>query len=136
VDRKGAKDLSLVLFRLPAARPTRLSAARLAKTILERIRVTDDVGWFDQAHLGMLLPDTSVAGAWRLAQEVCDAVAERCGVRPLCSMYTYPAARNDAAAAGNVQTPQRVIRSDELVEVDAHFPPERVAGMVAVNVAS
>jgi len=97
VDRRGGGTLSLVLFRLPpsAGRRSRrrrmsISAVRLARTILQRIRVTDDVGWFDEQHLGVLLPDTPPAGAWRLAQEVCHIVARR-GPRPLCTMYTYPA---------------------------------------------
>jgi hypothetical protein len=90
VDRKtpGSGSLSMVLFRLPN-RNDRRSVVRLAHTILRRIRVTDDLGWFDKKHLGLLLPDTPAAGAWRLAQDVCDIVAQR-GARPLCTMYTYP----------------------------------------------
>src|SRR4051812_20876470 len=59
VDRKGATALSLVLFRIPANRRNSLAAVRLAKTILKRVRVTDDVGWFDEEHLGVLLPETA-----------------------------------------------------------------------------
>src|SRR5690348_7866537 len=55
VDRKGAGALSLVLFRIGADQRHSLTAVRLAKTILKRIRVTDDVGWFDDEHLGVLL---------------------------------------------------------------------------------
>jgi hypothetical protein len=90
VDRKGAGALSLVLFRIPESDRSKLSAVRLAHTILKRIRVTDDVGWFDSEHLGLLLPETPPMGAWQLAQQVCDVVARR-GSRPLCTMYTYPA---------------------------------------------
>jgi hypothetical protein len=90
VDRKttGASSLSMVLFRLPDRKNHR-AVIRLAHTILRRIRVTDDLGWFDKQHLGLLLPDTPSAGAWRLAQDVCDIVAQH-GERPLCTMYTYP----------------------------------------------
>lgn len=120
VDRKGEGALALVLFRIPATRRSRLSAIRLAKTILKRIRVTDDVGWFDAEHLGLLLPDTTAAGAWRLAQDVCETVAAR-GPRPLCTMYTYPA---DATGAGEKTG---VVRTDEAA------PP---ATTVPVKVAS
>ena len=89
VDRKGGM-LSLVLFRLSRGGKNSRSAVRLARTILQRIRITDDVGWFDKDHLGLLLPGTATAGAWRLAQQVCEVVALR-GHRPLCTMYTYPA---------------------------------------------
>ncbi len=93
VDRKsgGGGMLVLVLFRFDgsAAAP---STMRLAKTVLHRIRVTDDVGWFDEQHVGVLLPQTSPAGAWRLAQHVCDRVARR-GQRPHVIMYSYGGAR-------------------------------------------
>ena len=89
VDRKSSGSLALVLFRLPDPKDMKY-AVRLARTILKRIRVTDDVGWFDGEHLGLLLPDTLTIGAWRLAQEVCECIAQR-GARPLCTMYTYPA---------------------------------------------
>jgi hypothetical protein len=119
VDRKGGIScLTLVLFRIPAA-PSRgrgrrsLSAVRLAKTILQRIRITDDLGWFDEEHLGLLLPDTAAAGAWRLAQAVCDAVNKR-AERPLCTMYTYPGASgnsNGGSPAGTQHAPG-VFRSE------------------------
>ena len=107
VDRKGAGALSLVLFRIPLEQRNSLTAVRLAKTILKRIRVTDDLGWFDDEHLGVLLPDTPATGAWRLAQAVCDIVAKR-GPRPLCTMYTYPASQSEGP-----ELPQGVIRSTE-----------------------
>ena len=111
VDRKGEGAVSLVLFRIPESERSSLSAIRLAKTILKRIRVTDDVGWFDDEHLGLLLPETTAAGAWQLAQIVCDAVAKR-GPRPLITMYTYPAEAVEAANAG-------VVRSDEMAPAGA-----------------
>jgi hypothetical protein len=88
VDRKSGGTLTLVLFRVPATSRCKHAAIRLAKTILKRIRVTDDVGWFDEEHLGLLLPETTTTGAWRLATSICDTVAKR-GERPLCTLYTY-----------------------------------------------
>jgi hypothetical protein len=111
VDRRGAGVLSLVLFRIPGTRSKQATtwAVRLARTIIKRIRVTDDLGWFDEDHIGMLLPDTTPGGAWQLAQEVCDAVAKRRnGVRPLVTLYSYPADANaqdaDNSAAGMILT--------------------------------
>ncbi len=98
VDRSGAGDLSLVLFRVKKSRRWRLSTVRLARTILSRIRVTDDIGWFDREHLGMLLPETTSAGAWKLAQSICGALS-RHGATPLCTLYNYP---------GNSQAPELV----------------------------
>ena len=62
---------------------------RLAKTILGRIRATDDVGWYDDEHLGVLLPDTAAAGAWRFADALSGLASQR-SHRPLCSVYSYP----------------------------------------------
>jgi hypothetical protein len=103
VDRKGragkcgndrigssAGTLVLVLFRPADGDLSSPLAARLAKTLLHRIRVTDDVGWFDDDHIGVILPETSPVGAWRLAQHVCERVAAH-GPRPHCVMYSYPA---------------------------------------------
>jgi hypothetical protein len=135
VDRRGGGVVSLVLFRVPGTtrgRRSVKSAARLAKTIIQRIRVTDDIGWFDEEHLGLLLPDTSVPGAWRLAQIVCDAVSER-GPRPLVTMYTYPAntaaseTPAEAGAAQEAPAVSGVIRSNE---------SPAPAAMAVVNIAS
>ncbi|HEY7088637.1 MAG TPA: hypothetical protein VH518_11150 [Tepidisphaeraceae bacterium] len=104
VDRKRGGSVTLVLFRIPdpsAKGRKSLSAVRLAKTILQRIRITDDLGWFDENHLGLLLPDTPAAGAWRLAQAVCDIVGKR-AERPLVTMYTYPASGAGTAQAQGV----------------------------------
>ena len=69
--------------------PSALSTVRLAKTVLNRVCATDDVGWYDENHLGALLPDTAANGAWRFADQVC-GLATRRGPRPLLSVYCYP----------------------------------------------
>lgn len=101
VDRTSAGDLSMVLFRVAKSKRWRLSTVRLIMTILARIRVTDDLGWFDNDHLGMLLPETSVAGAWKLAESIGNALS-RHGGRPLYTMYSYPMAQPAEAAKGLV----------------------------------
>ena len=88
VDRNGG-EFALVLFRVRRKDYTALSNVRLAKMILNRVRATDDVGWYDDNHLGVLLPDTTANGAWRFADQVC-GLASRRGPRPLLSVYCYP----------------------------------------------
>lgn len=97
VDRRLGGDLSLVLFRPPTKRKRSLSTMRLIRTMLARIRVTDDIGWFDNHHLALLLPDTSSAGAWAVAQQICEVVARR-GARPGCTLYAYPVDTSEAGA--------------------------------------
>lgn len=126
VDRKdNGGMLVLVLFR-PADGDLRSPlAARLAKTLLHRIRVTDDVGWFDDEHLGVLLPETTPAGAWKLAQQVCDRTATH-GPRPTCVMYSYP------AAGAETGEPAGVIRQADQQPGDSSRPaaaaPHKAAG--------
>ncbi|HVT89959.1 MAG TPA: hypothetical protein VHD56_13980 [Tepidisphaeraceae bacterium] len=96
--RTSAGDLTLVLFRLSKPGKRRLSNMRLARTILKRIRATDDLGWFDRTHFGLLLPNTAANAAWRLAQDVCSSIS-RHGPAPLCTMYTYPAQQNASESA-------------------------------------
>ena len=87
-DRNGAQ-FALVLFRTRNKDLQSLSNIRLAKIVLHRVRATDDVGWFDERHLAVLLPDTAPSGAWRFADQVCTLIAAK-GTRPLCSVYSYP----------------------------------------------
>jgi hypothetical protein len=116
VDRKSGAALVLVLLRF-TGRCTAPSAMRLAKTVLDRLRVTDDAGWFDAQHVGVLLPETAPAGAWRFAQQVCDRVAKRGGVRPHLTMYSYG---GDPVSEAD-ETPKVTRQTDEMV-------PEAKAG--------
>src|SRR3982751_2318799 len=61
-ERNGL-HFSLVLFRVRRGGRLGLSEKRLALTLLRRIRLTDEVGWFDEDHLCALLPDTAAPGA-------------------------------------------------------------------------
>lgn len=106
VDRKAGSSLVLLLFRFNGA-PGAPSTLRLVKTILHRIRITDDVGWFDDQHIGLLLPDTSPGGAWRLAQQICDRIARR-APRPHVVMYGY-----SGSSAEESTTPAVIRQTDE-----------------------
>ena len=68
-----------------------LAACRLARTILLRVRETDEVGWFGEHFIAALLPDTSSAGAKAFADGVAHRLAHR-APRPLTLIFTYPKA--------------------------------------------
>ena len=87
-DRNGG-EFALVLFRAKTPDRRALSSVRLARTVLRRVRATDDIGWYDEQHIAALLPDTAAAGAWRFADQVCMMLSRK-GPRPLCSVYCYP----------------------------------------------
>jgi lipopolysaccharide/colanic/teichoic acid biosynthesis glycosyltransferase len=116
-DRNGAQ-FALVLFRARNKDQQSLSTVRLAKTVLRRVRATDDVGWYDDRHLAALLPDTAPAGAWRFAEQVCTLVSAK-APRPLCSVYSYPTLwfKGD-------QTPERLVQQGQ---GDVFIAPDSLA---------
>jgi lipopolysaccharide/colanic/teichoic acid biosynthesis glycosyltransferase len=78
-------EVAAVLFELTGGSAG--SLRRLARILLARARVTDDVGWASDDQLCAVLPETGVAGAHRLANCVCDA-AERHGMTVRYTVYT------------------------------------------------
>jgi lipopolysaccharide/colanic/teichoic acid biosynthesis glycosyltransferase len=103
-DRTG-HEFSLVLFRVKSTRRFSLSSQRLVKIVMNRVRNTDEMGWFDEKHLCALLPDTGAAGAWRFAEDVCDLVAGK-APRPTFVVYSYPTDWLDGH--GPAQRPEHV----------------------------
>lgn len=98
-DRSGG-EFAMVLFRLQNTDRQALSTVRLAKIILKRVRATDDVGWYDDQNIGVLLPDTSAAGAWRFADQVCGLIQKKYA-RPAVRVYSYPKYIGNGEAQGN-----------------------------------
>jgi len=87
-DRSG-REFSLVLFRIKRSKRHSVSTHRLIKTITLRARNTDEVGWFGDRHVCVVLPETPLAGAWVFADSVCDLTAKRIP-RPVAIVYSYP----------------------------------------------
>lgn len=111
-DRSGG-EFALVLFRVRGRDRMSLSTMKLAKTLMGRIRATDDIGWYDEQHLAVLLPDTASTGAWRFADSVVALAAARTP-RPLCSVYSYPTKwfTDDEAPATPLLSPEHNRRSN------------------------
>jgi lipopolysaccharide/colanic/teichoic acid biosynthesis glycosyltransferase len=85
---RNGRALSLVLFQLKSEEAS-LATYRLARTMLRRARMTDEIGWFDEEHLAALLPETSALGARAFAEGVRGMVDGRMP-RPRALVYTYP----------------------------------------------
>src|SRR5688572_17485809 len=100
-DRTG-RQFSVVLFRVKAGgRRWSVSACRIARTLLGRVRQTDDVGWFDDLHLCAVLPETPAAGARIFAARTCDDIALR-QPRPQAIVYGYPGTLSDGDELADV----------------------------------
>ncbi len=60
-------------------------------TIRKRIRAIDEIGWYEENQLGVILPLTSMAGADRLADEICGIITAH--LEPAeclaCELFSY-----------------------------------------------
>ncbi len=91
-------DQTLLLLSLgvSSARTDRDTLVEAAAVLRRRLRLSDEAGWLDRRHVGVLMPNTPPWGAWTLADELC--LAFRQGVPlPKCRVYSYP---SDWFAAG------------------------------------
>jgi len=59
----------------------------LVDVLARRIRQVDEIGWFREGHLAVVLPYTPADGARTLARDISQSMAP---LRPNCTIYTYP----------------------------------------------
>lgn len=88
VDRNG-HQFSMIVFEVSEPEVDSAQVRHLADILTNRIRSTDEAGWFDAHRIAVVLPETSAVGAWRLADDVCQAIAAK-ATAPECAVYTYP----------------------------------------------
>ena len=97
-------EFSLILFRARAE--DRRLTLRLARLLNRRARTIDELGWFDDACVAVLLPYTSCDGA-RIFAESALRMAQEALIPTICRVYTYPSAwyfgddRNHHTGNGN-----------------------------------
>src|SRR2546428_450816 len=60
-------EFSLVVFDGCNTDTNDAPARRLVHVLARRVRSTDEVGWFDERRIGVVLPYTPSDGAWKLA---------------------------------------------------------------------
>ena len=84
----------------------RRELADLARIVRDRIRITDDAGLLDPRRIGVVLSETPAAGAWKLAEDICDLLPAE-SRRPKCAVYVYPfdPAQRDVDTAVEVDQP-------------------------------
>ena len=81
--------LSLLLFNIGDPEANSVAEQYLAHILTNRIRSTDEVGWFDSKHIGIILPYTSTGGAHKLADDICEAVTPKASILEY-TVHTYP----------------------------------------------
>jgi lipopolysaccharide/colanic/teichoic acid biosynthesis glycosyltransferase len=88
VDRNGS-PLAILIIELPEDRATPRDLDFLGRVLLRRVRMTDTIGFLSGRRMGVLLPDTSKSGAWKVASDVC-SVYPLGHDRPNCDVLVYP----------------------------------------------
>jgi lipopolysaccharide/colanic/teichoic acid biosynthesis glycosyltransferase len=86
-DRTGER-LALVSFAPRCPEAERATPVLLAKILRARLRSTDEVGWLDDRRVAVVLPTTSAAGAWKVADDVCLEFPQDVPP-PICTVYAY-----------------------------------------------
>lgn len=73
--------------------------------LAQRLRVTDDFGMLDNTRLGVILPETSDSGAWKVADDITDFMVSK-KLNVACEVFTYPGhlPDEDNNAQGNGST--------------------------------
>jgi lipopolysaccharide/colanic/teichoic acid biosynthesis glycosyltransferase len=86
-DRTG-KEFSFVVFDLENADKDYSTTRHLTSVLSRRLRLTDEVGWFDNELIGVCLAYTSAEGASKFAEDVSQRMNS---VAPLSyKIYSYP----------------------------------------------
>ena len=91
-DRNGS-PLAILMIELPIDRATEGDFDFLGRVLSERLRITDTAGIISSRCVGVLLPDTTKSGAWKVASDVCGVYSPGHD-RPDCDVYVYPEERN------------------------------------------
>jgi lipopolysaccharide/colanic/teichoic acid biosynthesis glycosyltransferase len=109
VDRNQS-SLAVLTIELPANRATPADFDFLARVLVRRLRITDTFGFFTASQVGVLLPDTSQAGAWKVASDIC-SVYPVGHDRPNCEVFVYPedpTSRRDRTSEHDQETVEEV----------------------------
>ena len=80
---------SLALFDVGASDENSVLIRRLVRTLHHRFRNTDELGWYSPRQIGVILPFTPAAGAWKLAEYVCGIVSAVTAPPPF-TIFSYP----------------------------------------------
>jgi lipopolysaccharide/colanic/teichoic acid biosynthesis glycosyltransferase len=83
---RSAHQFSVLVFDDLAARGPG-AIRQLVRTLARRVREIDEIGWFDAASIGVLLPFTPSEGAHTLAEDICVKLPES---QRAYTIYTYP----------------------------------------------
>jgi len=88
VDRYGG-GFSLTVFDVGDSGKQKVNEYLISQILGKELRPTDEVGWFEKAKVGIVLPNTTPRGARKLSKEICRKIAMN-RKPPAFKIYTYP----------------------------------------------
>jgi len=125
-DRDGS-EFSLVVLDVTGLGSNGRGIQLVARTIKEKMRSIDEVGWLDSGNIGILLPVTKNEGGRRFANRLCESIPTPPSSIPWM-VYTYPAhwlPGSDADIGAGTRQPPQGIKAGE----NGH-PDEKAIGNV------
>jgi PleD family two-component response regulator len=89
-DRSNNEYSLLILSLAVKSKKNKRIVGAIAE-IRERIRAIDEIGWYEENQLGIILPFTAMDGADRLADEICEIITAH--LKPeeclACELFSY-----------------------------------------------
>ena len=90
---RSNKMFTFMVFKVDNQNEDDSFADFLTTFLSSRVRFSDEVGWINEKDIGVLLPDTSPEGAWKLAEEIRQKMSLTIS-SPSCMVYTYPSSQH------------------------------------------
>ena len=81
---------SLVVFKLPKTTDSAAILKASLGNISQKRRRLDRFGWFDNEHIGILLPYTSRVGAMQFVERICRDFESEMQRSVDCQVFCYP----------------------------------------------
>jgi hypothetical protein len=82
-------SLVVVILNPEAVNGNGIRLKKSIHLIRERIRNVDEIGWYADGQVGIILPYTPTDGARKLAMEICSLLEPWVGATE-CEVYSYP----------------------------------------------
>lgn len=86
---RNDRQFSLLLIHIKENDVATPLITKLIQTISKRARKTDHIGWYDDNHLGVLLPNTTNAGAQAFANDIRKG-QNNSGITAVFETLSYP----------------------------------------------
>jgi lipopolysaccharide/colanic/teichoic acid biosynthesis glycosyltransferase len=112
-DRNG-NIFSLIIFKMANLPPGISVQRRLLVTLGNRLRDIDEFGWYDERHLGAIIPYASRLNAQRIAENICHDLSLPANDETFI-VYTYPESWFSDERSDLSLEPRPVMQSKSLV---------------------